>query len=47
MPQAQFEAYINYLIKSRNTIKQQALLQQHFTSNGKIYYYITQANWSN
>ncbi|RYE27436.1 MAG: VWA domain-containing protein [Sphingobacteriaceae bacterium] len=45
MPQAQFEAYINYLIKSRNTIKQQALLQQHFTSNGKMYYYITQANW--
>jgi hypothetical protein len=47
MPQAQFEAYINYLIKSRNTIKQQALLQQHFTSNGKKYYYITQANWKN
>jgi hypothetical protein len=47
MPQAQFEAYINYLVKSRNTIKQQALLQQHFTSNGKIYYYVTQANWSN
>ncbi|QJD96546.1 VWA domain-containing protein [Mucilaginibacter robiniae] len=47
MPQAQFEAYINYLIKSRNTIKQQALLQQHFTSNGKMYYYVTQANWNN
>jgi hypothetical protein len=47
MPQAQFEAYINYLIKTRNTIKQQALLQQHFTSNGKMYYYITQANWKN
>jgi hypothetical protein len=47
MPQAQFEAYINYLIKSRNTIKQQALLQQHFMSNGKMYYYITQSNWNN
>ncbi|MBB3968082.1 type VI secretion system protein TssR domain-containing protein [Mucilaginibacter phyllosphaerae] len=47
MPQAQFEAYINYLIKCRNTIKQQALLQQHFVSNGQIYYYVTQANWNN
>jgi len=47
MPQQQFEQYINYLIKSRNTIKQQALVQQHFTSNGKTYYYITQANWIN
>jgi hypothetical protein len=47
MPQAKFEAYINYLIKCRNTIKQQALLQQHFTSNGKVYYYVTQANWNN
>ncbi|OKS87549.1 type VI secretion system protein TssR domain-containing protein [Mucilaginibacter polytrichastri] len=47
MPQQQFEAYINYLVKSRNTIKQQALLQQHFTSNGKVYYYVTQANWNN
>jgi hypothetical protein len=47
MPQAQFEAYINYLIKTRDTIKQQALLQQHFTSNGKMYYYVTQSNWNN
>lgn len=45
MPQPQFEAYIAYLIKCRNTIKQQALLQQRFTSNGKTYYYVTQANW--
>jgi hypothetical protein len=45
MPQAAFEAYINFLIKSRNDIKQQALLQQRFTSNGKTYYYVTQANW--
>lgn len=45
MPQPQFEAYINYLIKCRNTIKQQALVQQRFTSNGKTYYYITQENW--
>jgi hypothetical protein len=45
MPQQAFEAYINFLIKSRNTIKQQALLQQRFISNGKVYYYVTQANW--
>jgi hypothetical protein len=47
MPQQPFEDYINYLIKSRNTIRQQALRQQHFTSNGKMYYYVTQANWIN
>jgi hypothetical protein len=47
MPQAKFEAYVNYLIKCRNTIKQQALLNQHFKSNGKMYYYVTQANWNN
>jgi hypothetical protein len=47
MPQVQFEAYINYLIKCRNTIKQRAMVQQHFTSNGKVYYYVTQANWNN
>jgi hypothetical protein len=45
MPQQQFEAYINFLVKSRNNIKQRALLEQHFASNGKMYYYITQANW--
>lgn len=45
MPQQAFEAYINYLIKSRNNIKQQGLIEQHFTSNGKTYYYITQTNW--
>ncbi|WP_374948631.1 type VI secretion system protein TssR domain-containing protein [Mucilaginibacter sp.] len=45
MPQQPFEAYINYLIKCRNNIKQQALVSQHFISNGKTYYYITQANW--
>ncbi|MEX8547214.1 MAG: type VI secretion system protein TssR domain-containing protein [Mucilaginibacter sp.] len=47
MPQQQFETYVNYLVKSRNTIKQQVLIQQHFTSNGKVYYYVTQANWNN
>ncbi|WP_345949715.1 type VI secretion system protein TssR domain-containing protein [Mucilaginibacter sp. PAMB04274] len=45
MPQQKFEAYINYLITSRNAVKQQAMLTQHFDSNGKTYYYITQANW--
>ncbi|GAB2700501.1 type VI secretion system protein TssR [Mucilaginibacter koreensis] len=45
MPQQAFEAYINYLVQHRNQIKQAALLNQHFTSNGKNYYYITQANW--
>jgi hypothetical protein len=47
MPQAKFEAYINYLIKSRDSIKQQVLLRQHFMSNGKMYYYVTQSNWKN
>ena len=44
MPQAQFEAYIRYLIHSSDVIKQAAITNQHFTSNGKTYYYITQAN---
>jgi hypothetical protein len=44
MPQAQFEAYIHYLIHSSDVIKQAAITNQHFTSNGKTYYYITQAN---
>lgn len=47
MPQKAFEAYINLLIKSRNAIRQHALVEQHFASNGKNYYYITQANWMN
>jgi len=47
MPQQQFEQYVNYLIKSRNTIREQALLRQHFISNGKMYYYVTQSNWMN
>jgi hypothetical protein len=45
MPQQSFEAYINYLVRNRNKIKQAVLQQQHFTSNGNNYYYITQANW--
>ncbi len=45
MPQQAFEAYINYLIRSNSRIKQAALLNQHFSSNGKTYYYVTQANW--
>lgn len=44
MPQAQFEEYIHYLIHSSDVIKQAAITSQHFTSNGKTYYYITQAN---
>ncbi|WP_431199982.1 hypothetical protein ACQ86K_05920 [Mucilaginibacter sp. P19] len=44
MPQAQFEAYIQYLIHISDVIKQAAITNQHFTSNGKTYYYITQAN---
>ncbi|MDB5090003.1 MAG: hypothetical protein JWR09_3997 [Mucilaginibacter sp.] len=44
MSQAQFEAYISFLIHSSETIKQSALISQHFISNGKIYYYVTQAN---
>ncbi|MBS7566726.1 VWA domain-containing protein [Mucilaginibacter sp. Bleaf8] len=45
MPQQPFEAYISYLIRSRNNMKQQTMLKQHFLSNGKVYYYVTQANW--
>lgn len=44
MPQAQFEAYIRYLVHSSDVIKQAAITSQHFASNGKTYYYITQAN---
>jgi hypothetical protein len=44
MPQAQFESYIRFLIRSSETIKQSALMNQNFISNGKTYYYITQAN---
>jgi hypothetical protein len=45
MPQAPFEAYITFLTRNTTKMKQSALLLQHFTSNGKNYYYITQANW--
>lgn len=45
MPRQAFEDYINWLIKTRNGIRQHALVDQHFTSNGKTYYYVTQANW--
>lgn len=44
MPQPLFEAYIRYLIHASDVIKQAAITNQHFTSNGKTYYYITQAN---
>jgi hypothetical protein len=45
MPQQSFEAYITFLTKNTNKMKQAALLMQHFSSNGKNYYYVTQANW--
>ncbi|AYL94961.1 type VI secretion system protein TssR domain-containing protein [Mucilaginibacter celer] len=44
MPQAMFESYIRYLIHSSDVIKRAAITNQHFLSNGKTYYYITQAN---
>jgi hypothetical protein len=44
MSQAQFEAYISFLVHSSETIKQSALVNQHFISNGKVYYYVTQGN---
>jgi hypothetical protein len=44
MPQQQFEAYIKYLMHSSDLIKRSVLVTQHFTSNGKTYFYITQAN---
>lgn len=47
MPQAAFEAYITFLTRNTTKMKQSVLLLQQFTSNGKNYYYITQANWLN
>lgn len=44
MSQAKFEAYISFLIHGSEIIKQSALVNQHFVSNGKVYYYVTQAN---
>lgn len=44
MPQTQFEQYIKFLIACGDVIKRSTLVDQHFISNGKTYYYITQAN---
>ncbi|MEZ2336863.1 type VI secretion system protein TssR domain-containing protein [Mucilaginibacter sp. RCC_168] len=44
MPQAQFEGYIKFLVHSSEQVKRSVLVNQHFTSNGKTYFYITQAN---
>lgn len=44
MTQQQFEAYIKFLVHSSEQVKRSVLINQHFTSNGKTYFYITQAN---
>lgn len=45
MPNAEFEAYIKYLISVSETIKTATQVGQQFVSNGKTYYYITEANF--
>ena len=47
MPQQAFETYITFLTHNSDKMKKAALLSQHFTSNGKNYYYVTQVNWTN
>ncbi|MGY0037468.1 hypothetical protein [Pedobacter sp. NJ-S-72] len=46
MPQADFEAYLKFLISSSEQIKRGTQIgQQQFNSNGKTYYYITEKNF--
>ncbi|MBB5647062.1 type VI secretion system protein TssR [Pedobacter cryoconitis] len=45
MPQADFEAYIKFLINSNEQIKRGTQIGQQFISNGKTYYYITEKNF--
>ncbi len=45
MPQAKFEAYLNYLINTTQAIKRATQIKQQFISNGKTYYYITSKNF--
>ncbi|KIO76409.1 hypothetical protein TH53_15180 [Pedobacter lusitanus] len=45
MPQADFEAYLKFLISSSEQIKRGTQIGQQFNSNGKTYYYITEKNF--
>lgn len=45
MSQADFESYLKFLMSSSENIKRQTQLGQQFISNGKNYYYITEANF--
>lgn len=45
MPQADFEAYLKYLISSSENIKRGTQVGQQFISNGKTYYYVTESNF--
>lgn len=45
MPQADFEAYLKFLISSSEQIKRSAQMGQQFISNGKTYYYVTENNF--
>ncbi len=46
MDQKNFEAYLGYMDKAINDIKQEVLVNQNFISNGKRYYFINQSNWT-
>ncbi|CAM4072378.1 hypothetical protein SAMN06265348_102280 [Pedobacter westerhofensis] len=45
MPQADFEAYLKFLISSTEEIRRGVQFGQQFISNGKTYYYITENNF--
>lgn len=45
MPQADFEAYLKFLISSTENIRRGVQFGQQFISNGKTYYYITENNF--
>ena len=45
MPQADFEAYLKFLIGSTENIRRGVQFGQQFISNGKAYYFITENNF--
>jgi len=46
MPQAEFEAYLKFLISSSEQIKRGTQVGQQFISNGKTYYFVTEKNFT-
>ncbi len=46
MPKAEFEKYIQFLIRSADNIKINTQVGQQFISNGKTYYYINSSNFT-